>query len=79
MDDLVGIATFTFPNESDVLQTLLENEGVTFFMQNEGASIVMPPLATGGITLVVKSADVERAVDLMKRDGFGQYLYNDFL
>lgn len=77
MEDLVAIAVFTYPNDADILQTLLQAEGISYFLQNEGASIVLPPLSTGGITLIVKSADVERTVELMKRDGFAKYLILD--
>lgn len=79
MEDLVAVAIFTFPNEASVLESLLQSEGITYFMQSEGACLVMPPLSTGGLTLVVKSADVPRTVELIKRDGYGQYLANNQL
>lgn len=79
MNDLVEIATFTFPNEADVLRTLLEREGISYFLKNEGVSLVMPPMSTGGIALVVKTADVDKAVELIKRDGFGKYLNDEYI
>ncbi len=79
MDDLIAIATFTFPNEMDVLETLLQDAGISYFLQNEGVSLVMPPVAVGGISLIVKAPDVQNAVELLKRDGFAKYLSGDFL
>jgi hypothetical protein len=77
MDDLVEIATFTYPNESDILETLLQEAGIVYFLKNKGASLVLPNMAVGGISLVVKSPDVLATIDLIKRDGFEKYLNHE--
>ncbi len=79
MDDLVEVATFTFPNETDILETLLQDAGISYFLRNENSALVVPSIWTGGIGLVVKSPDVQATVELLKRDGFGKYLHTEFV
>ncbi|MDR1122259.1 MAG: hypothetical protein LBM08_15295 [Dysgonamonadaceae bacterium] len=74
MDDFVEIATFTFPNESDILEALLQEAGIVYFIKNKGASLVLPNMAVGSISLAVKSPDVPATINLIKRDGFEKYL-----
>jgi hypothetical protein len=74
MDDLVEIATVTFPADADILKTLLREAGIMYFLKNRGSSIVRPTLTVGGLTLAVRSPDVPAAIDLMKRDGLEKHL-----
>jgi hypothetical protein len=61
MEEFVTIATFNFPHEIIVLKSILQNEGIAFFFQNE-TLISVNPLASyayGGIQLKIHPNDFE--------------------
>ena len=61
MQDFQTIATFTFPHEIVVLKSILQNEGIAFFFQNENLVATNPfaSFAYGGIILKVHKNDFE--------------------
>lgn len=61
MKDFVTVAVFTLPTEIAVLKTVLENEGIQFFFENETIVSIDPfaSIAYGGIKLKVHQNDVE--------------------
>ncbi len=61
MTDFQTIATFTFPHEIAVLKSILQNEGIAFFFQNENLIATNPfaSAAYGGIILKVHKNDFE--------------------
>jgi hypothetical protein len=61
MEEFVTIATFNFPHEIIVLKSILQNEGIAFFFQNE-TLVAVNPLASyayGGIQLKIHPNDFE--------------------
>lgn len=61
MTDFITIAVFNFAHEIVVLKSILENEGIKYFFQNEHL-ISINPLATsayGGIHLKIHPNDFE--------------------
>ena len=74
MDDLVEVATFSFLHEAAVLESILQKEGISYYLKNEGLSQSLPVNCMGGIGLIVNAIDAPKTIELLKRDGFGQYL-----
>ncbi len=61
MKDFVIVAVFNLPTEIAVLKTILENEGIHYFFENETIVSIDPfaSIAYGGIRLKVHQNDVE--------------------
>jgi len=68
---LVDIATFDFPNESDILESILSAENIQYFLDRKSNSYIFP--GSGG-TLSVNEEDRDRVVKIIKDAGFGKYL-----
>jgi len=60
MDKLVTIATYLNVSEAHIVKGLLESEGIQVFIYDEQATINFVNLI-GGVRLVVKQSDAERA------------------
>lgn len=76
---LIEIAQFPFNNNSAVLQTILEDEEIQFFISNENFTSVYPGiLVDGGAGLIVREEDVARAVQIIKEGGFEEYLKDEY-
>ncbi|MDP2160107.1 MAG: DUF2007 domain-containing protein [Flavobacterium sp.] len=61
MKDFVTVAVFNLPTEIAVLKSVLENEGIHYFFENETIVSIDPfaSIAYGGIKLKVHQNDVE--------------------
>lgn len=61
MKDFVTIAVFNLPSEISVLKSVLENEGIPYFFENETIVSIDPfaSIAYGGIKLKVHRNDEE--------------------
>jgi hypothetical protein len=61
MKDFITIAIFNFPQETLVLKTILDHEGITYFFENETIVSVDPfaSIAYGGIKLKIHPNDKE--------------------
>lgn len=61
MEEFVTIATFNFPHEIIVLKSILQNDEIAFFFQNETLVSVNPlaSYAYGGIRLKIHPNDFE--------------------
>ena len=61
MEEFITIATFNFPHEIIDLKSILQNEGIAFFFQNETLVSVNPlaSYAYGGIQLKIHPNDFE--------------------
>lgn len=61
MKDFITIAIFNFPQETLVLKSILEHEGITHFFENETIISVDPfaSIAYGGIKLKIHPNDKE--------------------
>jgi hypothetical protein len=67
MQEFLPIATFNFPHEIAVLKSILENENIAYFFQNENI-VSVDPLATfayGGIILKVHPNDFEKVKEIL--------------
>ncbi len=73
--ELVEIATFTFPNDTDVLESLFQSEGIEYFLKDQNSSMLVPGIGT---SVAVKEPDVERAVELIRQAGFESSINNPF-
>jgi hypothetical protein len=61
MEEFIVVATFNFAHEVTILKTILDHEGIVYFLQNENL-ISIDPLASyayGGIQLKVHPNDLE--------------------
>jgi hypothetical protein len=70
-DALVVISSHLRPEEAGMLRGLLESAGIDAVLRDDMLSAVNPFLqpAIGGVKLVVRAADVERARDLIGSAG----------
>jgi len=61
MKDFVTVAVFNFPSEISVLKSILENEGIPYFFENETIVSIDPfaSIAYGGIRLKIHPNDIE--------------------
>ena len=61
MKDFVTVAVFNLPTEIAVLKSILENEGIQYFFENETIVSIDPfaSIAYGGIKLKVHQNDVQ--------------------
>jgi len=71
IEKLVTIATFLDVTEAHIVKGLLESEGIQVFIYDEQATINFVNYI-GGVRLVVKQSDVERARKIIKLE-----LHND--
>ena len=68
MNNLVEIASFAWPNDAYILESLLQKENINYFRSN---SILAPCVDT---RLMVDAKDVPKVVEIIKEGGFEQYL-----
>lgn len=74
MKDFVTVAVFNLPSEISVLKSVLENEGITYFFENETIVSIDPfaSIAYGGIKLKVHRNDEELVRSIL--DNLGSHL-----
>lgn len=78
MDKMVEIARFTYPSEAGPLMALLESEGIECYLRNELTSQLMAGYAdVGGARVEILEKDLERALQVMREGGYGQYEDSD--
>lgn len=65
MDELVTIATFLNVTEANIVRGLLESKGIQVFIYDEQAAINFVNFI-GGVRLVVKQSDAERAKKIIQ-------------
>ena len=70
--NLVNIASFTFPNDSNILESIFQKEGIEYLLNNSNSNSMLPGVID--IRLMVQKTDVERAIQLIKEAGFSEYL-----
>ena len=68
MNNLIEVASFTFPNDAYVLESLLQKENIEYFLSN---SIISPGI---DVRLMVDSEDIPKVVSIIKEGGFEKYL-----
>jgi len=69
--DLVDVAVFDFPNDSDILESILLEENIPYFLNRKSYSYFFP--GSGG-TLSVNENDKERVIQIIKDAGFERFL-----
>ena len=69
MKEFVTVAIFNFPHETYILKNLIENEGISYFFENETLVAIDPfvSIAYGGIKLKVHPNDLERTKVILDR------------
>ena len=67
MTEFITIATFNFAHEIMVLKSILENEGIIHFFQNENLVLIDPlsSFAYGGIHLKIHPNDFETVKSIL--------------
>lgn len=67
MKDFITVAVFNLPSEIAVLKSILENEGIHYFFENETIVSIDPfaSIAYGGIKLKVHQNDVEMVREIL--------------
>ncbi|MFT7351540.1 MAG: hypothetical protein ACI9XR_001292 [Flavobacterium sp.] len=67
MKEFITVATFNFAYEITVLKSILTNEGIAFFFQNENLIAIDPfaSYAYGGIDLKVHPNDKEMVLEIL--------------
>lgn len=67
MENFKTIAIFNFPNEIVVLKHILNQEGITYFFENENTISIVPfyTNALGGIKLKVHINDFEKVQEIL--------------
>jgi hypothetical protein len=69
MKQFITVAIFNFPHETYILKNLLENEGISYFFENETLVSIDPfaSIAYGGIKLKVHPNDLEQTKEILDR------------
>jgi hypothetical protein len=68
MNNLITVATFTYPHQVAILIAMLESEGIECYSK-DGNTVQVDPLlsnAIGGIKLQVRQTDEERANEIVE-------------
>ncbi len=67
MTEFITVATFNFAHEITILKTLIDNEGIPYFFQNENLISINPfaTIAYGGIDLKVHPNDVNQVKEIL--------------
>ena len=67
----VDVAIFTFPNDAVILESILLDENIEYFLSNQ----VMSYYVLGsGVTLSVWEKDIDRVIEIIKEAGFEKNL-----
>jgi len=64
---LIDVAIFNFPNDAAVLESILSNNGIEYYLNNPGSAIIVPG---SGATLSVKESDIKQVIQIIKEAGF---------
>ena len=67
----IDIATFVFPNDASILESILSSEDIPYFLNGQYFPY---HIHGGGRTLSVSESDKERAVKIIREAGFERYL-----
>ena len=68
---LVDIASFDFPNDSGILESILSDENIFYFLNRQSPVYIFP--GSGGV-LSVNVDDKERVVEIIKKAGYERFL-----
>lgn len=71
IDKLVEVASFPTPNDSDILESMFQEAGIDYSMENVNSATVIPGV---DIRLMVREEDVAKSVRLIKQAGYESYL-----
>ena len=71
-EKLITVFSFNFAYEAYIVQSRLESEGISCFLQDE-YYLQLNPLATnaiGGVKLQVLERDLNRTIEILKETGY---------
>lgn len=66
------MTSFTYPHEAYVIKSRLESDGIEVFLKDEYTVQVnnLYSNAIGGVKLLVKNSDFDRAYEILKQGGY---------
>jgi len=67
LNKLVTVATFFNASEAYIIKGLLESEGIEAMIFDENAA-AYTPIVIGGVRLVVRQSDLEKAKKILEQD-----------
>ena len=70
-DELVSVGTFLTHIEADLARSALEAAGIESMIQSDDCGGVRPHLWMGGIQLLVRDEDAQRALEILNTDAPG--------
>lgn len=72
MAKLVTIKTFTYVNDTAIVKSILDAEGIYYFVKDELTAQMHPfySNAIAGIKLQVREEDVDKAISILKETGY---------
>ena len=65
-DSLISVATYISHPEADIAKTALEAAGIDVLIQSDDCGGMRPHLWVGGIQLLVRAEDAERAKEILE-------------
>jgi len=68
---LIDIATFDFPNDSDIIESILLADNIPYFINRQSYTYIFP--GSGGV-LSVNENDREQVIQIIKKAGFERFL-----
>lgn len=76
MENFITVAIFNYQHETIIIKNILEQEGITFFFENETIIGIDPfaSIAYGGIKLKVHQNDEATVLEILKKLNEDDYL-----
>lgn len=76
MENFITVAIFNYQHETIIIKNILEQEGITFFLENETIIGIDPfaSIAYGGIKLKVHQNDEATVLEILKKLNEDDYL-----
>ena len=71
-DSLVTVATFLNHVEADLAKSALEAAGIESMIQSDDCGGVRPHLWMGGVQLLVRDEDAQRAIEILNAEAENQ-------
>lgn len=71
MSHMKVVATFVYPHEANLADSLLQSEGIESILEDEFTVGIYNGIsnALGGVKLLVKEKDFERAIEILTESG----------
>ncbi|MFT7588842.1 MAG: hypothetical protein ACI959_001055 [Limisphaerales bacterium] len=70
MQEWIDIIDFNLVHEAHIAKSKLESENIVVNLKDEHISSVGIPGAVGGVKLQIRSADLDRAIEILEESGY---------